>query len=108
MKSIISILTTLQGPSRARINFRVLGRLLLGLCVMVTVYAVVFHLLMAHEGRDYSWLTGFYWTFTVMTTLGFGDITFQTDIGKVFSMLVMISGVFYLLVLLPFTFIEFF
>lgn len=108
MKSIISILTALQGPSRARINFRVLGRLLVGLCVMVTVYAVAFHALMMYEGRDFSWLTGFYWTFTVMTTLGFGDITFETDMGKAFSMLVMVSGVFYLLVLLPFTFIEFF
>ena len=108
MKSIISILTTLQGASRARINVRVLGRLLVGLCVMVTVYAAVFHVLMMHEGRVYSWLTGFYWTLTVMTTLGFGDITFHSDLGKAFSMLVMVSGVFYLLVLLPFAFIEFF
>lgn len=108
MKSIISILTTLQGASRARINYRVLGRLLSGLCVMITVYALAFHGIMMHEGRDFSWLTGFYWTLTVMTTLGFGDITFHSDLGRAFSMLVMISGVFYLLVLLPFAFIEFF
>jgi Trk K+ transport system NAD-binding subunit len=42
-----------------------------------------------------------------MTTLGFGDITFKCDLGRVFSMIVMFIGVFMLLVMLPFTFIEF-
>jgi Trk K+ transport system NAD-binding subunit len=42
-----------------------------------------------------------------MTTLGFGDITFKTDLGRIFSVIVMLSGVFMLLVMLPFTFIEF-
>nr|MBF0222247.1 hypothetical protein [Desulfobulbaceae bacterium] len=36
---------------------------------------------MMYEGREFSWITGFYWTLTVMSTLGFGDITFQTDLG---------------------------
>jgi Trk K+ transport system NAD-binding subunit len=75
---------------------------------MVTVYSIVFHFIMDAEGREFSWITGFYWTLTVMTTLGFGDITFTTDLGKVFSMLVTFSGVVFLLVLLPFTFIQFF
>lgn len=43
-----------------------------------------------------------------MSTLGFGDITFHTDLGRAFSMLVVISGLMFLLVLMPFTFIEFF
>jgi len=60
------------------------------------------------EGRDYSWTTGFYWTLTVMSTLGFGDITFTTDLGRFFSIIVLMSGVILLLVLLPFTFIQFF
>jgi hypothetical protein len=50
---------------------------------MVTVYAVLFHLIMGSvEGQQHSWITGFYWTLVVMTTLGFGDITFTTDIGR--------------------------
>src|SRR5699024_8656688 len=60
------------------------------------------------EGQSHSWITGFYWTFTVMTTLGFGDITFTSDIGRAFSVIVLISGMVSLLILLPFTFIEFF
>lgn len=75
---------------------------------MVTLYSVLFHLLMAMEGQKHTWLTGFYWALTVMSTLGFGDITFTSDLGRVFSIVVLISGMVFLLVLLPFTFIEFF
>jgi Trk K+ transport system NAD-binding subunit len=63
---------------------------------------------MGYEGRQYSWATGFYWTLTVMSTLGFGDITFTSDLGRVFSMIVLISGIVILLIMLPFTFIRFF
>ena len=63
---------------------------------------------MQWEGQRHSWLTGVYWTLTVMTTLGFGDITFNGDLGRFFSMIVLVSGVVFMLVLLPFTFIEFF
>lgn len=63
---------------------------------------------MEMEGRYNSWTTGFYWTLTVMSTLGFGDITFASDLGRIFSIIVLLSGVILLLVLLPFTFIQFF
>ncbi len=43
-----------------------------------------------------------------MSTLGFGDITFTSDLGRIFSIIVLLSGVILLLVLLPFTFIQFF
>ncbi len=39
---------------------------------------------MAAEGQDHSWITGVYWTLTVMSTLGFGDITFATDLAAAF------------------------
>ena len=58
---------------------------------MVCVYSILFHFLMIIENREFSWITGFYWTLTVMSTLGFGDITFATDIGKVFSIIVLMS-----------------
>lgn len=60
------------------------------------------------EGRNYSWISGFYWTLTVMSTLGFGDITFNSDLGRLFSLVVLLSGIVFLLVMLPFTFIQFF
>lgn len=85
-----------------------LSKFLLVLVLLVAVYSLVFHFLMAYEQRDYSWITGIYWTLTVMTTLGFGDITFHSDWGRAFSILVLLSGVILLLTLLPFTFIKFF
>ncbi|MEO0631347.1 MAG: potassium channel family protein, partial [Planctomycetota bacterium] len=63
---------------------------------------------MEREGQQHSWVTGFYWTLTVMSTLGFGDITFESDLGRAFSMLVLATGIIFLLVLLPFTIIQFF
>ena len=69
---------------------------------------LIFHLLMARDGREFSWETGFYWTLTTMSTLGYGDITFTTGIGHLFSMIVLLTGMGSLLVVLPFTFIQFF
>jgi Trk K+ transport system NAD-binding subunit len=60
------------------------------------------------EGQEHSIVSGFYWTLVTMSTLGFGDITFTSDIGRAFSMVVILSGIIFLLVMLPFTFIRFF
>ena len=75
--------------------------------VMVAVYSTVFHWIMDHEGQSHSWPTAVYWTIVTMTTLGFGDITFHSDLGRVFSVLVLLSGSTFILVLLPFAFLQF-
>lgn len=108
MKSLISVLSAFQEDRRSRTNIRTLLRLLGLMTVMVLVYSILFHALMVLEGQKHSWITGVYWTFTVMTTLGFGDITFQGDPGRIFSIIVLVSGVLLMLVILPFTFIRFF
>jgi voltage-gated potassium channel len=95
-----------QGPGR--VNLLNLLRFGLILALVVTMYSVIFHYIMEYEGHDHSWMTGFYWTLTVMSTLGFGDITFDSDIGRFFSIFVLMSGIVFLLILFPFTFIEFF
>ncbi len=89
-------------------NLKLLFRFLAVLSTLVTVYSVCFHEIMEWEGQKHSWTTGVYWTLTVMSTLGFGDITFQSDAGRFFSIIVLLSGMIFLLILLPFTFIEFF
>jgi Trk K+ transport system NAD-binding subunit len=108
MKLFPSQLIYLMRHRPGRRNIRRLLRFFLLLAALVTAYSVLFHFLMAHEGREFTWVTGFYWTLTVMSTLGFGDITFESDVGRVFSMVVLFSGIVFLLVLLPFTFMEFF
>ena len=74
---------------------------------LVILYSVLFQVLMAHEGRSYSWSSALYWTITTMSTLGFGDITFASDIGRLFSMMVLLSGIFLIVVLLPFSVVQF-
>ena len=108
MKFLMAQLTTLLQTGTRQSNVRLLIRFLILLVGIVTLYSVLFHVIMEHEGQSYSWVTGFYWTLTVMSTLGFGDITFQGDLGRIFSMVVLLSGVIFLLVMLPFTFIQFF
>jgi len=89
-------------------NFKLLFKFLLVLTMLVVIYSVLFHFIMLFEEKEFSWITGFYWTLTVMSTLGFGDITFASDLGKAFTLLVLMSGILFLLVMLPFTFIQFF
>ena len=107
MKLILSELIHLITKKQER-NIWDLIKFLIVLIVMVTVYSILFHFLMVFENREFSWITGFYWTLTVMSTLGFGDITFATDLGKMFSIIVLMSGIVFLLTMLPFTFIQFF
>jgi len=92
-----------------RRNIKGLLKYLVFLGAVILVYSVLFHVLMLRfEGQDHSWLTGVYWTLTVMTTLGFGDITFHSDVGRAYSILVLLSGTILLLIVLPFTFIRYF
>ncbi|MFK7884099.1 MAG: TrkA family potassium uptake protein [Phycisphaerales bacterium] len=93
---------------RTQRNIRSLARFIAILTALVTTYSVLFHFIMVYEGQSHSWITGLYWTLTVMSTLGFGDITFESDLGRVFSMIVLGTGTVFLLVLLPFTIIQFF
>ncbi len=108
MKFLPAQLAAYMQMGSARRNLRALRGYVLVMLAMITAYSVAFHWLMAAEGQKHSWLTGFYWTLTVMSTLGFGDITFKSDVGRAFSMLVMVSGVVFLLIVLPFAFIQLF
>ncbi|MGY5764150.1 potassium channel family protein [Brachybacterium sp. DNPG3] len=75
--------------------------------LMVAGYAAGFQGIMALEGRTHSWTTALYWAITTMSTLGYGDVVFESDLGRLYSMLVLGSGVVFLLVLLPFFVIQY-
>lgn len=108
MKYIVSQISFFLTSSTTRRNTRLLFKFVLMLFLIVSLFSFLFHVIMLYEGREFSIITGFYWTLTVMSTLGFGDITFASDLGKTFSIFVLVSGIFFLLILLPFTFIQFF
>lgn len=107
MKSLIVILHNLVARKERR-NLQILVQLLLAVTLLVVVFTVGFHLISEYEGKEHSWVTGFYWTLVTMSTLGFGDITFESDLGRVFSVVVLLSGTVFMLILIPFTFIQFF
>lgn len=105
MKLIATLASYALAPIRQR-NLRlitVLGCLFL---VLVVVFSALFHVLMEAEGQRHSWVTAVYWTMVTMSTLGFGDITFHSDAGRIFSVVVLMTGTVFLLILLPFTVIQ--
>jgi voltage-gated potassium channel len=109
MKYLPSQLAYLMTERENRQNLQALGSYVAFLAALVGSYTVLFHLIKLYiEGEQHSWITGLYWTLVVMSTLGFGDITFTSDIGRLFSILVLLSGVVFLLVMLPFLFIRLF
>ena len=109
MTFLLRRLAVFASHPKLRANMLALFRYLAFLVLLISVYSGLFHFIMLQvEGQAHSWLTGFYWTLVVMTTLGFGDITFTSDIGRLFSIVVLLSGVVFLLVMLPFLFIRLF
>ncbi len=109
MKTISTHLSYFLKDREVKRNMRILLRYIAILVGVIFIFTVGFHFIMLYvEGEEHSWITGLYWTLTVMSTLGFGDITFQSDIGRLFSVFVLMSGIVMLLIVLPFAFIRFF
>lgn len=100
MGTMVSYKAADKGKPRKRVRPFILATLL-GVFV-ITLYAAIFHYLMHLEGRQFSWVSAIYWAITTMSTLGYGDVTFESDLGRLFSMVVLLTGVVFLLVLLPY------
>ena len=60
--------------------------------VIIAIGAVIFHWL---EGWD--WLDSFYFVVITITTIGYGDFTPQTSLGKVLTIFYGINGIILLL-----------
>ena len=71
--------------------------------LLVVVYSLVFLFLMVSaEGRSYTAVDAVYWVITTMTTQGVGDIVFVSSIGRIFAVLVELSGiVLFFAILIP-------
>ncbi|MDA0274510.1 MAG: potassium channel family protein, partial [Actinobacteria bacterium] len=89
------------------VRFKALWVLVAVLFLLIGFFSAVFQIFMAREERIYSWVDSIYWVVVTMSTLGYGDITFTTPGGRLFSIIVILTGVSFLLVLLPFVLIQF-
>ncbi len=108
MKFLPAQLQALLLEPEMRRNTTALLKYVAFLAATVAAFSVLFHVIMLYEGKYHSWITGLYWTLTVMSTLGFGDITFESDLGRAFSIFVLVTGIITLLIVLPFAFIRYF
>ena len=107
MKTVGSHLATLlTAETKLRRQVAPFVKYLVLLVTVVLLFGWLFHVIMAWEGQEHTWFTGVYWALTVMSTLGFGDITFESDLGRAFSTLVLLTGMVLLLIILPFLFIR--
>lgn len=69
--------------------------------LLVVLYGLIFMELMSFEGQldNVDPVTAFYWVITTMTTVGYGDVVFESLPGRVFSSVVGLSGIFILFAL---------
>jgi voltage-gated potassium channel len=75
------------------------------LFALAMVYSLVFIGLMIYEGQKQNVdpITAIYWVVETITTLGYGDIIFHSAAGRLFTIIVSVSGLFILwAVVLPF------
>ena len=108
MKGAIGTIADLVGGDSKRDDLGPLIILRFGvlLALVVALFSAIFHVLMGAEGQRHDWFTGVYWTLTTMSTLGYGDVVFESGLGRAFGMLVLATGVILILVVLPFGFIR--
>lgn len=61
---------------------------------MIVVYGIIFMALMGfeHQPQNVNPITAIYWVVVTITTLGYGDIVFKSMLGRVFTIIVALSG----------------
>lgn len=74
-----------------------------GILALILLYTCIFMLIPGEfNTHDPDFLTALYWVVVTMTTTGFGDIYPLTMVGKIFTMLVILSGIaIFFAVILP-------
>ena len=67
----------------------------LGIILLVLFECIIFLVLMSNEGQEQNVnpISALYWVLSTITTLGYGDIVFHSQIGRLFSILVVLSGI---------------
>jgi voltage-gated potassium channel len=82
------------GGTQMRRNIKII----LAVALVAIAYSIIFMVLMGYEGQtqNVNLITALYWVIITITTLGYGDIVFHSQIGRIFSIIVSLSGIFIL------------
>jgi voltage-gated potassium channel len=108
IKTLGTQLTLLLREKESRKDLAPFLKFLVFLLLVMLAFSAIFQFLMRTiEGQDHSLITSFYWVLVTMSTLGFGDVVFHTDLGRTFSIVVLFSGVVLLLIVLPYIFLNY-
>ncbi len=66
---------------------------LFGVLVMVTILGTIMYIIEDYDGTKFTSIPrSIYWAVVTLTTVGYGDISPQTEIGQFFSSIIMIMG----------------
>lgn len=64
--------------------------------IILFIYSEVFIILKYYyENERYTLLDGVYWVISTITTVGYGDVVFYSHMGKIFTIVVMLTGVLF-------------
>lgn len=61
--------------------------------IITTLIVVALGTVVYHYVEGWRWLDSFYFSFITLTTIGYGDFSPQTDIGKMFTIAYVIFGI---------------
>ena len=61
--------------------------------LLTTNFFIVLGTIVYHDIEGWSWLDTLYFSLITLTTIGYGDFSPQTDLGKIFTLLYIVIGV---------------
>jgi K+ transport systems, NAD-binding component len=80
---------------RRHLWHKTLLKSVLGALAIIMVYMIIFVEIMIHEGQTQyvNIYDAIYWVVTTLTTVGYGDITMTSPIGKMYAVFVQLTGI---------------
>lgn len=72
----------------------------IGILILVFILIVILGTFSYHKVEGWRYLDSFYFTFVTVATIGYGDFTPQTDLGKIFTVFFSLTGIIMIFVLI--------